>query len=277
MKKADTKEDIPSVYIDSLQKYLILRNIPDDNSCLFNSISYALSGANSYQTFSPPSDLRQIVVSYIEKDPALYSEAVLGRPRQEYCEWILKKDSWGGAIELGILADWFDVRITCIDIELGNFIQIENESKKPKEFIVLIYSGIHYDVFALNANLNTTDKELDQCKWRIDGRRNGSGEEEEKDENGHIGGEPTKYEESKAKKAGDDLDERGERDEETAILKASEKLCKLLQERDYSTNTTTFRVRCLDCYLVLVGEVGASKHAEQTGHLNFGEVKKTGK
>ncbi|CAK9438569.1 uncharacterized protein LODBEIA_P27930 [Lodderomyces beijingensis] len=232
VKKPDTKEDIPSVYMEDLSKYLILRNIPDDNSCLFNSISYAISGADSYKTFSPPSQLRSKIVDYIESDPELYSDLILGRPRKEYCGWIVKPESWGGAIELGILADWFDVRITCVDIESSSFIRIENELKKPTKFIVLIYSGIHYDVVAANAELNRTNKEHDQCMWSIDSET------------------------------------------EKIIIESSKKLCKLLRDKDYSTNTTTFRVRCLDCYSILIGEVGASKHAEQTGHLNFGEVKK---
>ncbi|KAI5949693.1 OTU1 [Candida margitis] len=231
-KKRDLKEDIPAIYIESESKYLILRNIPDDNSCLFNSISYAISGHDSYTTFSPPQELRKVVVDYVNRDPLLYSDTVLGRPRDDYCRWILKKDSWGGAIELGILADWFDVRITCIDIESGNFIKIENEEKKPSKFMLLIYSGIHYDVLALCNEVSTKNKDHDECLFGI----------------------------------GDSRDE--------AIVEAAEKLCKLLQEKDYSTNTTTFRVRCLDCYSILVGELGASKHAEQTGHLNFGEVKK---
>ncbi|KAI5967075.1 OTU1 [Candida theae] len=231
-KKRDLREDIPAVYIESMNKYLILRNIPDDNSCLFNSISYAISGYDSYNTFSPPQELRKVVVDYVDKDPELYSETVLGRPRSDYCQWILKKDSWGGAIELGILADWFDIRITCIDIESGNFIKIENEAKKPSKFILLIYSGIHYDILALSDEVSTKNKDRDECLFQIDDFR------------------------------------------EKAIIEGAEKLCKLLQEKDYSTNTTTFRVRCLDCYSILVGELGASKHAEQTGHLNFGEVKK---
>lgn len=231
-KKPNLREDIPSAYIESINKYLILRNIPDDNSCLFNSISYAVSGYDSYNNISPPDELRTVVTNYIHDDHELYSDLILGRPRNEYCEWIKKKDSWGGAIELGILADWFNIRIVCIDIELGNFIRFENEKKSPENFIILIYSGIHYDVLAMNDELSLDNKAGDIAQWKI------------KDE----------YEED--------------------ILTASQKLCKLLQSKDYSTNTTTFRVRCLDCYQVLVGEMGASKHAEETGHLNFGEVKK---
>ncbi|KAK6202655.1 uncharacterized protein RJT21DRAFT_118725 [Scheffersomyces amazonensis] len=229
------KDDIPSVYIPQLNKYLILRNIPDDNSCLFNSLSSALNGHNAFQTVSPPSDLRSIVVSYIRKDPELYNELVLGREPNAYCDWITKKDSWGGAIELGILADWFNIRIDCLDIESGHFIQFKNEDKDhpPQRFVILIYSGIHYDLFVLNDKLSKSDsdKDHDESIWEI--------------------GSP----------------------EESIILDSSLKLCKLLQENDYSTNTTTFRVRCLECYKVLVGEMGASRHAEESGHFKFGEVK----
>ena len=37
-------------------------------------------------------------------DPEEYTEAFLGKPNAEYCAWILNPQSWGGAIELSILA-----------------------------------------------------------------------------------------------------------------------------------------------------------------------------
>lgn len=233
--KAKSDPNIPSVYIESLDKYLILRNIPDDNSCMFNSISYGLFGYMSYERdgISPPSNLRSIISDTIKNNQDTYSEVVLGQPVDKYRNWILKKDSWGGAIELGILADWFDVRINCLDIELGNLIRFENELKKPDKFMILIYLGIHYDVLSLNVNLSNSaqDKQIDQCVWPMNTK------------------------------------------EEDAIIEASHKLCLFLQSQNYSTNTTTFRIRCLVCYKVLVGESGASKHANETGHFNFGEVK----
>ncbi|KAK6464794.1 hypothetical protein DFJ63DRAFT_318032 [Scheffersomyces coipomensis] len=236
--KASTakEDDIPSVYIPDLKKYLILRNIPDDNSCLFNSISYALSGYDSYETISPPSELRKVIVQYIQNDPLLYNEVILGRPVEEYCQWILKKDSWGGAIELGILANWFNIRIDCLDIESGKFIQFKNEDSDIPidKFIILIYSGIHYDLLALNPIKSTLskDKADDITQFEIN---------------------PTT---------------------ESIILEQScQTLCHLLQTENYATNTTTFRVRCLDCYKILVGEMGATKHANTYGHFRFGEVK----
>lgn len=233
--KAKSDPNIPSIYIESLDKHLILRNIPDDNSCMFNSISYGLFGYNSFDRdgISPPSNLRSIISSTIQDNQDTYNEVVLGRSVDKYCQWILKKDSWGGAIELGILAEWFKVRINCLDIELGKFIRFENEANKPDNFIVLIYLGIHYDILSLNVNLSTSsqDKQADTCVWPINSKT------------------------------------------EELVLEYSLKLCHYLQTQNYSTNTTTFRIRCLDCYKILVGEMGASKHANETGHYNFGEVK----
>jgi ubiquitin thioesterase OTU1 len=228
---ATAATDIPSVFIPELNQYLILRNIPHDNSCLFNATSYAVNGADSYKTFSPPSQLREIIISHIRKLPEVYTEAILGRSPGDYCNWITKKDAWGGAIELGILAKWFLIRILCLDIELGHFITFENDKEKPKHAIVLIYSGVHYDLLAVNPELTSTHSASDTTQWMVDSHH------------------------------------------ETLVKGASLRLCKLLQSRDYVTNTTTFRLRCLDCYKVLVGEVGATKHANDTGHSNFGEVK----
>lgn len=217
--------EIPSIYIPELKKHLILRNIPDDNSCLFNAISYAVNGYDAYKSWSKPTDLRKVVTSYITNDPK-YSEIVLGRPVDQYCTWIMKKDSWGGAIELGILADWFNVAIYCLDIETNNFIKFNEEKEK---LIVLVYSGVHYEVLVLNEKLSTNESDkVNDVTYYLDV-------------------EP--------------------------VIRYSTELCTLLQLQNYSTNTTTFRIRCLQCYKVFVGEMGANNHANETNHFNFGEVK----
>ena len=47
---------------------------------------------------------RQVIVDTVAGDPDEYSEAFLGKPNAVYCAWILDPKSWGGAIELSILA-----------------------------------------------------------------------------------------------------------------------------------------------------------------------------
>lgn len=228
-------EDIPNVFNSALNLYTILRNVPDDNSCLFNSIIYAkfaIRGNEGNSVQEEVYKLRTTVSKAIGENPILYDELVLGRPVDKYREWILKKDSWGGAIEIGIIAQHLNLDIYCLDVELANFIKFENSSS-AEEFIVLVYSGIHYDVMARNQILSTNflDKLKDECVFR------------------------------KGSPQGD------------SFLKDCQELCRLLQTKNYSTNTTTFRVRCLECYEILVGEMGASNHGNKTGHYRFGEIK----
>lgn len=222
-KALDPQNDgIPHVHISALNQYMILRNVPDDNACLFNAITYALQGTFKW----PGLNLRDIVASTVEVNPQTYDEVVLGRTPAKYCEWIRKDDAWGGAIELGILSKYLNVRINCFDVELGRSMVFQDEERIPSKFVCLVYSGIHYDCFVTNQFL-TQNKSGDQGNWT---------------------------------------------ENEDAILQASATLVSQLQKRNYTTNTTTFRVRCLECYEVLVGEMGASNHANSKGHFRFGEV-----
>jgi ubiquitin thioesterase OTU1 len=50
-----------------------------------------------------------VVASAILSNPIQYNEAILGRPIDEYIEWILKPNSWGGAIELAILSELLEL------------------------------------------------------------------------------------------------------------------------------------------------------------------------
>ena len=45
-----------------------------------------------------------MVAATIMSDPETYSEVLLGRPNDEYCRWILKPESWGGATTCGMIA-----------------------------------------------------------------------------------------------------------------------------------------------------------------------------
>ncbi|GKZ29687.1 aminotransferase [Aspergillus brasiliensis] len=56
------------------------------------------------------------------------------------------------------------------------------------------------------------------------------------------------------------------------VLEKSQELCQVLQSRHYYTDTAGFRLRCNTCGGTFVGERGATQHAEQTGHVDFGEA-----
>ena len=58
--------------------------------------------------------MRQIITGAVTQQPDLYNGAVLGKPNDEYCQWILKGESWGGAIEISILTKYYSIEIDVV-------------------------------------------------------------------------------------------------------------------------------------------------------------------
>lgn len=125
--------------------HLSLKVVPDDNSCLFASVSYLFN-----HTFSPShcSSLRSIVASHIRSHPDLFPEVVLGQPPSVYISKILSPTTWGGGIELAILAEHFQTEICSIDVASG-VIHRFGEDRSYSQRGIVVYSGIHYDALSL--------------------------------------------------------------------------------------------------------------------------------
>ena len=104
--RATDEDDPPGVALANGQGTVILRVMEDDNSCLFRALNYVLT-----RSMMSVVGLRQLVADTIRKNPTTYNEAVLEQSHDAYCEWIKKDSSWGGGIELGILAEFFDVEV----------------------------------------------------------------------------------------------------------------------------------------------------------------------
>ncbi|CAI2180199.1 5443_t:CDS:10 [Funneliformis geosporum] len=142
-----SSNDIISVSTEN--GFVVLREMPDDNSCLFR----AIASSDAVQR------LRQIVIDHIKRDPENYSDVILGRPRQEYCSWISQKNSWGGAIELSIFANHYKAEIRSVDVGSG---RIDRYGQgQYDQCVFVIYSGIHYDAIALTPILDASE-EYDQ-------------------------------------------------------------------------------------------------------------------
>ncbi|KAM0277533.1 hypothetical protein ACHAQH_005732 [Verticillium albo-atrum] len=143
---------------------LLLRVMPDDNSCLFT----AFGGALPRQIPAP--ELRKMVADHILAHPDTYSEAILATPPGAYARAIQGRDRWGGAIELGIFSDLFDVEICTFDVK-GQTLLRFGENKDTR--CLLVYSGIHYDRVALSPSEppyqeSTLPPELDRTVWPTD-------------------------------------------------------------------------------------------------------------
>ena len=120
-------------------KYSIKKkDIPADNSCLFNAVNFAIN-----HNISSPEVIRNIIANEILSNPSEYNSAILEKDPKDYCSWILKEDSWGGGIEISILSKFFQIQIRVVDIMN---ITIEYFGHYDK-CIYLLYNNIHYDVF----------------------------------------------------------------------------------------------------------------------------------
>jgi len=141
-KSSSVESDPPEVPVPALDGALVLRVMPDDNSCMFRALSSAVLGS----ALDGMTELRSVVAQTIQAQPELYTKGMLEKEPTEYCRWIQREDSWGGGIELAILSQHFDVEICSInvqDLRVDKF----NEGKATR--CILVYSGIHYDVCAV--------------------------------------------------------------------------------------------------------------------------------
>ena len=95
-----------------MEGILIRKVVPANNSCLFTSINCCMNDGR-LDTESAPL-MRDIIVGAVSQQPAIYNDVFLGKPNAEYCQWILKGESWGGAIEVSILSQYYAVEIDVV-------------------------------------------------------------------------------------------------------------------------------------------------------------------
>ncbi|KAG0322658.1 hypothetical protein BGZ99_003205 [Dissophora globulifera] len=230
------------------QGLLVVREVEDDNSCLFNAIAYTLDPTMKNNVRG----LRQIVAQAIEANSDAYPDVVLGRPRKEYCDWIMRENSWGGAIELAIFSDYYKTgrsygiigerrqpAMTLWHQQSGHCIffseidSIDVSTNRVDRFgegqygqrVLVMYSGIHYDAIALTPGLDIP-AECDQTQF----------------------------------------DTHSE-----DIISAGVQLAAKLKQAHKYTDLATFTLRCSICQVGLKGEKDAQQHAQQTMHTSFEE------
>ncbi|KAJ5358093.1 Ovarian tumor otubain [Penicillium brevicompactum] len=223
-KPESSADDPPEIASPEHAGTFVLRVMPDDNSCLFRAVGAAVMGDMDTMV-----ELRSIIAGAIQSNPGEYSAAILGKKPDEYCTWIQNEDSWGGAIELKILSEYFNIEICSIDVQTLNLFQF-NEGAPTR--CIVVYSGIHYDVLALSPS--------DPPYTRAN---------------------PLAFGDTKIFEAVDPV-----------VLEKAKELCRVLQGKHYYTDTSGFTVRCNTCGGTFTGERGATKHAAETGHYDFGEA-----
>lgn len=147
--------DPPEVFVPDLGGTLVLRVMPDDNSCLFRAISLAV-----LSDLDAVTELRSIVAETIQNDPITFNKAVLdNKDPDKYCRWIKSQDSWGGQVELLILSQHFGVEICSIDVQT---LRVDRYNEGASKRCIVVYSGIHYDTIALSFPGEPPEKDLKQ-------------------------------------------------------------------------------------------------------------------
>lgn len=142
-KQNEEMSDPPEIFIPDLGGSLVLRIMPDDNSCLFRAISSAVMSDMDAVT-----ELRSIVAESIQAEPEKYNKAVLdNKDPDKYCRWIKSADSWGGQVELLILSIYFETEIFSVDVQT---LRVDRYNEGAPRRCFVVYSGIHYDTIALS-------------------------------------------------------------------------------------------------------------------------------
>lgn len=60
--------------------------------------------------------------------------------------------------------------------------------------------------------------------------------------------------------------------EDESILQQAEQLAQEAKSSRQFTDVNKFTLRCIQCDILLNGQIEAQEHAKSTGHTNFGEV-----
>ncbi|KAH7582549.1 Zinc finger C2H2 type domain signature [Nakaseomyces glabratus] len=200
---------------------LQIHEVPDDNSCLFHSISYT-----KHQKISLTQILREICAQEILSDKAKYNAAILDQSNEDYARWILQKDAWGGGIEIGILSDYLKIAIYVLDLDtltIGKF----NEDKFD-DFVIISFNGVHYDAVELLYRQTNVRKTVFNLI-------------------------------SEPELCGN-------------VLEKTIELGKKLRSSGYKFNTRKDKIKCNVCKAEFVGEREVARHAESSGHYDFGQV-----
>ncbi|KAI1412674.1 OTU-domain-containing protein [Hypoxylon sp. FL1857] len=162
------KDQNISVFMPETGSSLVLRVMPDDNSCLFTAVGGALRGLRpgADENFQAPA-LRRLVVDHILANPEKYNAAVLEKSPETYCANMLKPDVWGGNIELSILSEVFAIEICVVDVKTGNVYNI-GEGNNYEMRCVVVYSSVHYDRVAEIFVEGQEEMEFDVTRWAVD-------------------------------------------------------------------------------------------------------------
>ena len=69
---------------------------------------------------------------------------MLEKPNPEYCAWLRKPSSWGGAIELTVLSQLHSVEIVALNVQTAQPLRF-GEGQGFNQCCFVVFDGLHYD------------------------------------------------------------------------------------------------------------------------------------
>lgn len=135
-------------------------SMPGDNSCMFHSITY-LCESQAERTRNSVLTQRLRIAKFILAHGDVYSEIVLGMTPERYVNRLKRLHVWGGAIELGIFSQIFEVQVVAIDVKTCTVYTFPNsDDHKYTKRVFTVYHHNHYDVLSFMEN---GSKRLQEC------------------------------------------------------------------------------------------------------------------
>lgn len=141
----DRKKVIEKQTVEQIKRVeMKRRQVPADNSCLFYSVYFALHGDINERLYKEAKRYRSRIASVVLSNPTKYTTTFLEKSPEEYATWIQCDSSWGGAIELSILSEVFQLEIVALDIQSLRSDQF-GQDQNYRTRIFILYDGTHYD------------------------------------------------------------------------------------------------------------------------------------
>ncbi|KAL8274146.1 hypothetical protein Esti_001988 [Eimeria stiedai] len=216
--------------------------VPADDSCLFASVSLVAVPSMSAQ------QLRDLAAAGILADPERFDEVVLELPSPLYVQRLRASSSWGGYLELAVLAEQLQQQLAVVDAETGRTDLYGEQFTERRSY--LLYDGVHYDpLVALPAG------------WQGNAAAAAEAKEEEQP---HI--LPLA-----AARASPVLTVFTPADAAAAAAAAA--VGRAVQQQHAFVRASGMAARCLVCGEQLRNNKELRRHAQDTGHQNFAHIK----
>ncbi|KAJ1452727.1 hypothetical protein M885DRAFT_619703 [Pelagophyceae sp. CCMP2097] len=225
----------------------VRRPVDADGNCLFVALAYLLRGSRPDKAagLAAAALMRRACAARVLGDPEAFPDGALEKPRREYGAWIESPETWGGAVELSVLAHggsalgadaelaskFSDVVVCAVDVRSG-VLQRYGEAatdaagEARRGAVYLIYDGVHYDPLVFS---------------------------------------PEGAAESAADITVVAANDEGAR--ALALAAAAD-----FRKRRQFVDTASFALQCLVCGQGLRGQQDAQDHAAHTGHTNFAQT-----